>query len=132
MTPTTTTTVSQIITQDQLPSKTYAIDWDANSISGYVEGQDAVIQAMEKILRTDRFAYLIYSWQYGMEWNRDDLEQSHVTALQTALSQALCQDARILSISDVAVEKSGRNGVHLTFTATTIYGSTTQEVTTYV
>ncbi|WP_409968733.1 DUF2634 domain-containing protein [Bengtsoniella intestinalis] len=133
MTPTTvTTTASQIITQDQLPSKTYAIDWDNNQISGFIDGQEAVIQAMKKILQTDRFAHLIYSWQYGMEWNNEDLMASRVTALQTALNQALCQDARILSITNVSVEKSSRKAIHLTFTVTTIYATTTQEVTTYV
>lgn len=133
MTPTTvTTTASEIITQDQLPSKTYAVDWETGKIAGYIDGQAAVIQAMEKILQTDRFAHLIYSWQYGMEWDNEDLSDGNLTALQTALTQALCQDARILSVRDVAVEASGRNGIHLSFTVSTIYGTTTQEVTTYV
>lgn len=133
MTPTTvTTTVSQIITQDQLPSKTYAIDWDNNQITGYIDGQDAVIQAMKKILQTDRFAYLIYSWQYGMEWDYEDLNANRVTALQTALTQALCQDPRILSVTNVSVEKANRKSLALSFTVSTIYGTTTQEVTTYV
>lgn len=48
-------------------SKTYKVDWNSRRVVGYTDGRDALEQAIYKILRTERFAFLIYSWNYGFE-----------------------------------------------------------------
>ena len=53
-----------IITQ---PTKTYKLDIEKNTIVGYCDGIEAMQQAIYKILNTERFDYLIYSWNYGIE-----------------------------------------------------------------
>ena len=73
MLPTTPKTIlgtTEIIKQADMPSKTYRIDFQTGRISGTVDGRDAMVQAIRKILQTERFQYLIYSWNYGMEWSR--------------------------------------------------------------
>lgn len=46
------------------PTKTYFLNTDNNTITGYCDGKDAMKQAIYKILNTERYDYLIYSWNY--------------------------------------------------------------------
>ena len=50
-----------------LPTKTHKMDLDGNRIAGFTDGQDAMKQAIYKILRTERYKQIIYSWNYGIE-----------------------------------------------------------------
>ena len=47
------------------PSLTYALDAENGRIRGKVDGLEAVKQAVYLVLSTERFAHLIYSWNYG-------------------------------------------------------------------
>ena len=49
------------------PSLTYALDAENGRIRGKVDGLEAVKQAVYLVLSTERFAHLIYSWNYGAE-----------------------------------------------------------------
>ena len=57
----------EVETAASQPSRTYAVDWQTGRVSGFVDGTDALKQAIYKILQTERFAHLIYSWNYGFE-----------------------------------------------------------------
>lgn len=46
-----------------LPSKTFCLQEDR--IIGYVDGIEAVRQAIDAILNIERFDWLIYSWNFG-------------------------------------------------------------------
>ena len=48
-------------------SHTYKMKETEPSIVGNCDGMDAVIQAADKILSTERYQYAIYSWNYGIE-----------------------------------------------------------------
>ena len=50
-------------------TRTYKMDLETGRVTGYVDGTEAMRQAILKILLTERFAYLIYSWDYGIELN---------------------------------------------------------------
>jgi phage baseplate assembly protein W len=117
----------------QLPSRTYAIDWHTGRVVGFVDGQAAMRQAIHKILNTKRFAHVIYSWNYGMEWDKL-IGQDHTLIqreLEGLLRQALCQDERILAVSQVRIERlPARRGAVATLVAETIFGK--MEVTTNV
>lgn len=45
------------------PTKTYKIK--DNRIVGFADGKEALKQAIQLILGTERYEYLIYSWNYG-------------------------------------------------------------------
>lgn len=55
------------ISEVKLPSETYKINVRPNTVRGYIDGLEAVKQSMELILSTERYAYPIYSWNYGIE-----------------------------------------------------------------
>lgn len=114
-------------------SRTYAVDWHTSRIGGYIDGIEAVRQAIYKALLTERFAYIIYSWDYGTEMTTligrsEDVLQSEAKRI---VSEALMQDGRISDITDFMATKTDRDTMAISFTAVTIYGDAEieQEVT---
>jgi hypothetical protein len=93
------------------PSLTYRMDWDRKRITGQADGLEAVQQAAAKILRTDRFEHLIYSSDYGTEWQlvlgKDRLLVR--AEIRRVISEALLQDERILSLENIEVSFNGDN-----------------------
>jgi hypothetical protein len=81
----------------QQPSRTYKIDIDKEKIRGYTEEIEAVKQAIYKIINTERYNYLIYSWNYGIELA--DLFGEPIpyvySELKRRIAEALTQDDRI-------------------------------------
>lgn len=49
------------------PTNTYKMELESNLIRGYTDGQEAMKQAIFKILSTERYQYVMYSWNYGIE-----------------------------------------------------------------
>lgn len=50
------------------PSKTYKMILKTqDSVRGYTEHLEAMKQAIYKILNTERYQYVMYSWNYGIE-----------------------------------------------------------------
>ncbi|WNS42850.1 DUF2634 domain-containing protein [Paenibacillus sp. MMS20-IR301] len=106
------------------PSLTYRIDWERGRIAGLADGLEAVKQAAVKVLQTNRFEHLIYSPDYGMEWNLV-LGQDRLLVrpeLRRLISEALLQDERIQELTDVDIQFSG-DTVSFSCTAVTVYGS---------
>lgn len=48
--------------------RTYKMDFERKRIGGMIDGKEAVVQAIWKILSTTRFAHLIYDDQYGCDF----------------------------------------------------------------
>ena len=84
------------------PNKTYRIDFKDNSIEGFIDGKDAIKQAIYKILETERYTYPIYSWDYGIELS--DLYGEDVryvcAELEDRIKEALTQDERVAEVTD--------------------------------
>ena len=106
------------------PSKTYKLNIDNNTISGgYIDGLEALKQAIYKILNTERFDYLIYSWNYGIEIK--NLIGTHISyavpEIERVIKEALLQDDRIEDVTNFEffVEK---NNVTVKFTVTSKEG----------
>lgn len=58
---------TQIMEETQQPSRTWKLDLEKNRIVGMIDGLEAYKQAVFKVMRTERFKYLIYSFDYGIE-----------------------------------------------------------------
>lgn len=104
-----------------LPSKTFCLQEDR--IIGYVDGIEAVRQAIDAILNIERFDWLIYSWNFGIEL-RKLFGKSHglvKSKLKKQIKEALTQDDRIIGVDAFYFEISGRR-LHVTFTVHTIFG----------
>lgn len=88
-----------IITQ---PTKAYKLDLEKNIIVGYCDGIEALKQAIYKILNTERYDYLIYSWNYGVEIKNLIGEETTlvIPELERVIKEALMQDDRIEDVTD--------------------------------
>lgn len=109
--------------EEILPSLTYKIDFKRKRIVGYVDGLQAVEQFIYKTLDTERYEYLIYSWNYGAEIAKlfgQPIPYVY-SELKRLITEALTQDDRIDSV-DAFNFSHIKNKVHVSFTAHTIYG----------
>lgn len=85
------------------PSFTYNLEYDKDSqIRGYCDGEKALKQAVYKIINTERYRYVIYSWNYGIELA--DLFGQPIpfvyAEIQRRVEEALLNDDRIKSVTD--------------------------------
>ena len=105
------------------PTYTFYLDIDNNIAFGYTDGIEAMKQAICLILQTERYQYVIFSWNYGVELL--DLFGKQMTfvlpEIKRRVTEALLQDARIQSIEDFNF-RVNKNVVLSTFTAVTTFG----------
>lgn len=106
------------------PNRTYSL-----VTGGVIDGLDAVKQAIYCILNTERYEYLIYSWNYGIELQ--DLygkEVSYVCVeLKRRITEALTQDDRIINVDNFEFEIT-KGKIHVTFVVHTIFGEVGEEM----
>lgn len=124
MIPTVTAQLDQDFEITVQPTVTYAIDLDLNCVRGYVDGQEAMRQAIYKILNTERYQYIMYSWNYGIELA--DLYGEPISyvcpELERRITEALTWDDRIEEVSDFQFDVSKKRVIHVSFTVHTIFG----------
>lgn len=115
-----------------LPTKTYKMDLDGNKILGHTDEQEAMKQAIYKIIRTERYRYIIYDWNYGIEL--EDLFGMPVNycvpEIERRVTEALLQDIRINEVNNFEFDTSKKGTVLTKFTAYTEFGeiNITEEV----
>lgn len=124
--------VAAIEDEEMITSRTYAIDWEAGRIVGFIDKQDAVKQFIKKALLTPRFHCLIYDNQYGSEI-RDNVIKNTATReyieaeMPFLISDALIHDERILYVYNFGFEFKDtypqQDSVIISFDVDTIYGS---------
>jgi len=110
------------------PSKTFAFRIDQNRLISTTDGLDAVTQAVYLILSTERYAYPIYSWNYGVELKNLVGKPIYyaLSEIKRRITDALMQDDRILSVDDFSFEKEKRS-VHVSFTVHSSFGDISAE-----
>jgi hypothetical protein len=106
------------------PSKQHAMILDSNRIIGKCDTLEAIKQTVFKILNTQRYRYIIYSWNYGIEL--EDLFGQPVMfvcpEIERRVKEALMQDDRITDVTDFDFDISKRGVVAVSFTVHTIFG----------
>lgn len=114
---------------EEQTSQTYRIDVAKGRISGRVDGLDAVRQAIYLLLQTERFRYLIYSWNYGTELQACIGKSAAVfeSEIERVVTEALTSDERILEVSDFKSTIVDKRTAKVEFTAVTIFGQITIE-----
>lgn len=129
MIPTATVTTDDITNEFEIeaiqPTKTYRMNLDTIEVHGFTDAQEAMKQAIYKILQTERFWYnKVYSDNYGVEL-RDLIGQPIpfvLAEIPRRITEALTWDERITGAGNFEFDvRKGK--VHTTFTAYTIYGS---------
>lgn len=113
------------------PTLTYKLNINTDTFNGYVDELEAYKQTVYKILNTERYEHIIYSWNHGIELK--DLFGRPipyvVPELERRITEALKQDDRTVSVTDFQFDTSKFGVVAVTFKANSIYGETEQQLT---
>ena len=124
MTPQGGTDLKRIAGLRKQPGKNYRMLLESNRVVGTCDGKEAMKQVIYKILMTERYRYVIYSWNYGVEL--EDLfgmPAGYVCPeLERRIAEALTQDDRIVEVKDFSFDTSRKGVVSATFTAVTDAG----------
>jgi len=107
------------------PTNTYRLQVNENRITKHVDGLKAMEQCIYKILNTERYKYVIYNWNYGIEL--DDLYGKPIPYVKAELprriTEALLVDDRITDVYDFVFNPTNsKNTLSVSFTAKTIHG----------
>lgn len=129
MIPSTTAFLEQDFEITEQPTHTYKMNLESNLIWGYTDGQEAMKQAIYKILNTERYQYVMYSWNYGIELL--DLYGEPVSyvcpELERRITEALTWDDRIQAVDNFEFNISKKGEILVTFTAHTVFGDVVAE-----
>lgn len=108
------------------PNKTYKMIIDTDRIQGTItDDLEAVKQAIYKIINTERYKFLIYSWNYGIELeNLFGKPIPYVLPeIPRRIKEALTQDDRIKDVLGFDLTYNRKGDVLAKFTVVTIYGN---------
>lgn len=113
------------------PTRTYKMelyndDFDKNiRIKGYTDQRAAMEQAIYKITLTERYWYVIYSWNYGIEIK--ELFGQPIpyccAELERRIKEALLHDNRIVNVYDFEFENPEFGVVYVKYRADTVFGT---------
>ncbi|WP_391571919.1 DUF2634 domain-containing protein [Cohnella sp.] len=91
-----------------LPLKTYALD-----LSGTIDGRDAILQFVDKAIRTARYRFPIYDWDYGCEIEDLIGQDVSVALLESeiprVIREALIYDDRIDDVGGFTIRREADN-----------------------
>ena len=105
----------------QSPSYTYRLK--STEVNGYCDSLEALRQSIYCILSTDRYDYIIYSRNYGIEI-KDLIGKpiSYVCAvIKSRIEEALLTDDRVESVTDFVITKE-KGSVLVAFTVVSSMG----------
>ncbi|WP_421663366.1 DUF2634 domain-containing protein [Lysinibacillus telephonicus] len=108
------------------PSRTFKLNLERNRCVGFVDGLQAMEQAIFLMLSIERYDFLIYSWNYGVEFKDLIGKPSAYVAseVKSRIRECLLQDERITEVDSFEVI-ANKNKVHVNFVAHTIFGEIT-------
>ncbi len=110
---------------ETLPTKTFQLDRTNGRIMGNIDGSEAVMQFIKKVLDTSKYAYEIYDWYYGNQLNLlvGQPYDYVVARIPSIIEEALCSDDRITGVRDFTFERLALDSCSSSFYVDTIYGS---------
>lgn len=107
------------------PDTTFGISSDMTRVDSIINGLEAVKQAVYIMLNIERYQYIIYSFDFGVELQ--DLIGEPIdyieAELERRISDCLEQDDRITEVTDFEFEKAGNDKLLVSFSVNTIYGT---------
>lgn len=92
-----------------LPLKTYGFDFDGGTYLGVIDGRDALLQFIYKAVKTARYRFPIYGWDYGCELEDligQDVSQALLeTEIPRVIKEALIYDDRIEGVGGFSITR---------------------------
>ena len=119
--------LTQEIEEVKFEGRTYKVEVlneGEDRINGFIDELESIKQAIYLILSTERYKYIIYSWDYGVELV--DLIGKPIpycmAEIPRRVKEALLVDNRIENVTDFQFEHKGKT-LHTTFTVVTNVGN---------
>ncbi|NLR31404.1 DUF2634 domain-containing protein [Lactobacillus sp. ZJLC3-7] len=109
--------------EETLPSRTYLVK--NGRIQSMIDGREAMVQAIDKILRTERFVFPIYTEDYGNDFNEllgKDFDYAEVE-VERMLEEAMYADDRVTDVRVDDVQKMNSTTLMVSGTVETIFGT---------
>ena len=108
------------------PDRTLRMDAGSMTVGGFIDGIEAVKQAVYLILNVERYDRLIYSWNYGVELRGliGKPVDYCVPEIERRVREALLQDDRITDVDEFDFEVR-RGSIHVTFRVMSVFGGFT-------
>lgn len=107
------------------PDITFGINSDMTKICSVIDGLESIKQAVYIMLNIERYQYIIYSFDFGVELQ--DLIGEPIdyieAELERRISDCLEQDDRITEVTNFEFEKAGNDKLLVSFSVNTIYGT---------
>ena len=121
-------TINQLLNSNlefqEQPSRNYKMHFEERVVSGYRDSIETMRQVIFKILNTERYQYVIYSWNYGIELL--DLFGEPVSfvcpELERRITEALLQDDRVEAVNSFVFSFPQKGTILVTFTVHTTFG----------
>lgn len=118
-------TVNVVTVTSTSANQTYRMDIDRERIQGTItDDLEALRQAIYKVLNTERYQFVIYSWNYGVELA--DLFGKPIPyvlpEIPRRITEALVQDDRIENVTDFDLSWTKDGAVLAKFIVHSIYG----------
>ncbi|WP_168120959.1 DUF2634 domain-containing protein [Paenibacillus sp. HB172176] len=112
------------VADERQPSLTWKLDFERGRVVGKLDGMEAIKQTIDQILQTQRYSYLIYSFNYGNELSRLIGMSPLFLRSEAArvIREALTQDDRIGDISDLQIVNAADRAL-ISFTVLTELGA---------
>ena len=103
-----TTEATDVVT---MPSYSYRLDLHTKRIIGHIDGIDAMVQALNKLFETERFAWEIYTSNYGIELeNLIGQEIAFVTtSLEGRIRDAIVADDRVIDLQSISITQTDKD-----------------------
>ncbi len=115
--------VNELLASQQETSDSYRMQISNERIRGTVSEREALAQACYKVLNTERYAYVIYSWNYGIELK--DLFGKPIpyvfAVLPDRIKDCLIQDDRVKSVDSFQLSHN-KGDVLCKFTVHSTFG----------
>lgn len=106
------------------PSYTYRVETSANRIVGYTDNLAAMVQAYDKILKTERYSYPIYNTNYGIELQDligKDMDLV-LAVLPDRIKDAFSADDRTIEVTECICTKLDLETIQVDVTVMTTEG----------
>ena len=107
-----------------IPTRTYRLDTHTKRIGGFVDSVDAMTQAYYKLFNTERFAYEIYTTNFGIELERLIGEDTDfvIAVLETRIRDAIFADDRTVALQRFSVVQTSRDTLQVDAAISTTQG----------
>lgn len=107
------------------PDVTFGINSDMTKVCSVIDGLEAIKQAVYIMLNIERYQYIIYSFDFGVELQ--DLIGEPIDYIEAELERRIAdcleQDDRITEVTDFEFEKAENDKLSVSFSVNTIYGT---------